>query len=149
MKARQMGRFVGEFLEGLSGGKDTETEAVAPAAAPTVIPVDTVREAVTPMIRQIVIEMLQQAMAGTDDEDPAPSGAQLDLMFNDARGVPVDPLAEATVRRVADIRAAQEQKDREAAMGSEVPPMFDPNVPGDKPWMGANLNRETVERSTA
>lgn len=148
MKAKALGRFVADFLEGMSGGKDSETEAVAPAAAPTVIPVDTVREAVTPMIRQIVIEMLQQAMNG-EEADLPPSGQQLDMMFNEARGGAADPIAEMTLRRVHEAEELTRRREREAAQGGAVPETYDPNSPEGKPWMSARIDPETIERNTA
>lgn len=141
MKARALGRFMSEFLEGLAGGKDAPEKEEA--ASPAVIPLDVVREAVAPTIRQIVLEMLQQAMAeeGPPPEQATPSGEQLDLIFRDAgRDGPVDPIAEATLRRVHDINERQARKDEEARAQGGVPETYDPNDPGSgKPWTAPDV----------
>jgi hypothetical protein len=136
MKARALGRFIGEFIEGLSGGKEPEEKS----ESPIVVPEEMVRRAVADFLRP----MVEQAAA---QEDVMPQ--QLDMMFDDARPIPHDDIAEMTLRRVEQMREADAERERQARMGEQVPSMFDPNEPGPKPWMGANLHPETIERNTA
>lgn len=121
-----------EFLDGMTSGKDPAEEA---PVAPAVVPVEAIREAVTPMIKQIVVELLQAAMADEGPSDAPPSGTQLDMMFEDAgREGSGDPIADATLRRVHEINERQAQKDLEARQNGAVPEMYDPNAPDGKPW---------------
>jgi hypothetical protein len=139
MKARALGRFVAELLEGFAGESDAPAvEATAAPAAPIVVPVEMVREAVAAFLQPLM----------DAEEQQAPSGQQLDMIFADA-APPPDDIADMTLRRVAEMRAREEHREAMERAGSAVPPVFDANTPGEKPWMGAQVARETVERSTA
>ena len=142
MKARALGRFVGEFLEGLAGGKDpAEAEAIAPA--PVVVPVEMVRQAVSDFLKP----MVEAAAAETD---APPSGEQLDMMFDDARPASRDDIADMTIRRVEEIRAREAERERMARFGEAVPEAYDPNDPASaKPWMAARMAQESIDRNTA
>lgn len=141
MRARALGRFVAEFLEGFAGESDEPAvEAVATPVAPIVVPVEMVREAVAAFLQPLL-----------DADDATPSGEQLDFMFDEARAKrpPQDDIAEMTLRRVAEIQEREALRQAAERNGAAVPPTFDANAPGEKPWMGAQVQRETVERNTA
>lgn len=128
MNAKALGRFVGEFLEGLAGQPEV-TEGRT--ETPIVVPEDMVRKAVADFLAPMVEQAAQ--------EEPGPSGEQLDMMFDEARAQPHDPLAEATLRRVTEIREREAERERAAAMGERVPPAYDPNMPDSgMPWMAPN-----------
>jgi hypothetical protein len=139
MKARALGRFVAEFLEGLAGGKDTAEEAAPSQPAPIVVPVE--------MVRQAVAEFLKPMVDAAAAEEPAPTGQQLDMMFDDAR--PPDPsdIADLAMRRAAQMQADAEAREQAARNNGAVPETYDPNSPGEKKWMAAQVSREAVERS--
>lgn len=129
MKARSLGRFVAEFLEGFL---ESDQPAATSAQAPMVIPV----EAIQATVKQAVHEMLDPILA-----EEAPSAEQLDFAFS--QQPPSDETAEQMLYRLnqekimeAEARAA----DREQAMGreSDRPLQYDPNSPtAGRPWESA------------
>lgn len=136
MNAKALGRFVAEFLEGFTGEEGSTGNAEA--VQPTVVPVEAIREAVVPVVQQMVGEIIQKAMEAEDgQEEPAPSPQQLDMMFRDAgrAGDGRDEIAEMTLRRVHDIQEAEAKREAAARNGGAVPESYDPNDPGSmKPW---------------
>lgn len=129
MKARALGRFVAEFLEGFAGGE--ETPEVAAPVTPIVVQED--------MVRRAVAEFLAPMVDAAADETP-PSGQQLDMMFDDARQDPAD-IADLAVRRAQQMQAEAEERDQAARNNGAVPQTYDPNDPGGKPWMSAAVER--------
>lgn len=122
MKARSLGRFVAEFLEGF-----LETES-ATAQQPMVIPV----EAITQTVKAAVHEMLDPLLAAEDQAQ------QLDLGFPEVEQAPLDPVTAMAMQRMAEAQARAAA--REEAMGREPdrPTQYDPNSPtGGAPWMSA------------
>lgn len=127
MKARSLGRFVAEFLEGFL---ESDQAAAASAQAPMVIPV----EAIQQTVKQAVHEMLDPILA-----EEAPSAEQLDFAFS--QQAPSDETAEQMLYRLnqekimeAEARAAE----REQAMGREPdrPLTYNPDDPAARaPWM--------------
>lgn len=119
MKAKALGRFVADFIEGLIGD-----DAPAAAPAPMVIPTDAVKQAVAEFLQPMI-----------DAESDPPTGPQLDLFTHNiehAEPAPSDP-AEMIRQRVAEANALSEQRRVEA----EPPPGWvDPNMPGNVGWAG-------------
>lgn len=120
MKARAMGRFFAEFLEGFLDEQKAEPVAAAPMVIPVAAVQDAVRNFLTPLL----------------EEDP--TAEQLDLGFADIERHPGDPVAEMALQRIAE--ANQRAAAREEAQGREPerPVQYDPNAPNSgAPWMSA------------
>lgn len=116
MKARAMGRFFAEFLEGFL---DTTPEAVS-EKAPMVVPVADVRNAVAEFLKPLIEEQEAPRQPGLFEDrimDAAPAGD---------RGEDV----------VARVREARERAAEYERYQSGVPAdgWVDPNMPGSTAW---------------
>ncbi len=127
MKARSLGRFVAEFLEGFL---DTESEATAPG--PTVIPVEAIQATVKAAVHEILDPLLDEAAP----YEEAPSAEQLDLGFADIERVPGDPVAEMALQRIAEANARAAAREEAQGREPERPVSYDPDDPRSRaPWM--------------
>lgn len=124
MKARSLGRFVAEFLEGFL---ESDQPAAASAQAPMVIPV----EAIQQTVKQAVHEMLDPILA-----EEAPSGDQLDFQFADIERHPGDPVADMALQRMAEARARSEAREESQGREPDRPLTYNPDDPAARaPWM--------------
>lgn len=123
MKAKAIGRFVAEFLEGFLETNSTPEEPVAAAVAPMVIPTDAVRAAVADFLGPLL-------------QDETPSAKDLDLFTSriEDESTPVGDIAEQTLRRVHEVRE-REAEARERERNGHMPEGYhDPNLPSSTGW---------------
>lgn len=116
MKARALGRFLAELLEGFL---DATPEAVA-EKAPVVVPVQDVRNAVAEFLKPLI------------EEQDAP---QQQNLFDD-RIMEAAPPGDRGEDVVARVREARERAAEQARYESGMPPdgWIDPNMPGSTSW---------------
>jgi hypothetical protein len=100
------------LVEGLLG-----QEKAAKKERPVVVKQEDVRAAVENFLKPLIAE-------------ETPSAPQMDLFTHGIENAPTDPIAEMTLRRVAE---ARERAERQGAEEPQ-PGTFDPNMPGGSPW---------------